>query len=188
MTSVGFLSILAIAIALSADCFAVAVSGSIARKNSSAGVFRVSSSFGFFQALMPLLGWLAGRTVVDYIGNYDHWVAFALLTLIGGHMIWESFRSVSEHRKEVDITKGLLLLTLAVATSIDALAVGLSFAFLRVNMAVASLTIGTVAFVVTTTGFMIGQKAGKLLGKRAEAIGGLILLGIGLRILLSHTL
>lgn len=188
MPSLDFFSILIIAIGLSADCFAVAVSGSISRRNSSSGIVHVSSSFGLFQALMPLLGWLAGRTVVDYIGSYDHWVAFILLAIIGGKMVRESFRPESGRQKEVDITRGFLLLTLAVATSIDALAVGLSFAFLKVNIALASLTIGAVAFVITMTGFMIGRKTSKLLGKKAEAIGGIILLGIGLRILLSHIL
>lgn len=183
-----FLSILVIAIGLAADCFAVAVSGSTSRRNSPAEMLRVSSSFGLFQALMPLLGWLAGRTVVEQIAGYDHWVAFTLLALVSGRMFWESFRSNSAQDKAVDITKGFLLLTLSVATSIDALAVGLSFAFLRVNMAVASLTIGTVAFAVTIAGFIIGRKTSKLAGKRAEAIGGIILLAIGLRILLSHIL
>ncbi len=149
---------------------------------------RVSLSFGLFQALMPVLGWLAGRTVVGFIEDYDHWVAFALLALVGSRMIWESFRSRSGGDKNVDITKGLLLLTLSMATSIDALAVGLSFAFMEVNIALASLTIGVIAFTVTAIGFMLGGRASSLIGKRAEAIGGIILLAIGLRILLSHIL
>ena len=137
---------------------------------------------------MPVLGWLAGRTIVDYIGKYDHWVAFVLLAFAGGRMIWESFHSGSNRVKKTDITKGFPLLTLSIATSIDALAVGLSLAFLKVNMVVAGLTIGVVAFVVTVAGFIIGGKASKLNGKRMEAIGGIILVAIGLRIVVSHIL
>ena len=137
---------------------------------------------------MPVLGWLAGRTVVELIADYDHWVAFAMLGIVGGRMIWESFRLERIRGKEVDITRGLLLITLSIATSIDALAVGLSFAFLNINVALASPTIGAVAFIVTIIGFKLGKRASKLIGKRAEAIGGIILLAIGLRILLSHIL
>ncbi len=185
----GFLSVFVIAIGLSADCFAVALSGSIAIKTLNFfKVFRTSLAFGLFQALLPVLGWLVGRTVVDLMAEYDHWVAFLLLVVVGGRMVWESFRLKSDHSEITDITKGFLLLTLSVATSIDALAVGLSFAFLEVNIVLASSTIGVVAFVVTAIGFLLGRKVGKLVGKRAEAVGGIILIGIGLRILLSHIL
>jgi putative Mn2+ efflux pump MntP len=183
------LSILLIAIGLSADCFAVALSGSISNINHSwQRILRVSFSFGLFQALMPVLGWLAGRTVVEFIADYDHWVAFALLAIVSGRMFWESFQPERSQDKEVDITKGILLITLSIATSIDALAVGLSFAFLEVNIAMASLTIGIVAFLVTAIGFIVGKRASKIIGKRAEVIGGLILLAIAFRILLSHIL
>ena len=184
-----FPSIILVALGLSADCFAVALSGGISNKNHSwPQRFRVSSSFGLFQALMTVLGWLAGRTVVEFVAACDHWVAFGLLVIISGRMLWESFRPEHSQDKEVDITKGLLLITLSIATSIDALAVGLSFAFLKVNITMASLTIGAVAFLATTIGLMAGKRAGKIIGKRAEAIGGIILLAIGIRILLSHLL
>ncbi len=189
MSSIDFLSILLIAIGLSADCFAVALSGGISMKSiSRLQILRVSLSFGLFQALMPVLGWLAGRTIMDLIVDYDHWVAFILLAIIGIKMIWESFHSEDRRSKNTDITKGFLLLTLSVATSIDALAVGLSFALLKVNIMLAILTIGVITFLVTVIGFLLSRKVGKLVGKRAEAIGGLILIGIGLRILLSHIL
>lgn len=182
------LSILVIALGLSADCFAVALSGRFAMASVSlVAVLRTAFTFGGFQAVMTVIGWLAGRTVVGIIADYDHWVAFVLLALIGGRMIWESSRPL-ESRKRTDITKGLALITLAAATSIDALAVGLSFAFLRANIALASSVIGVVAFGVTIAGFMLGGKAGKLVGKRAEAVGGVILIVIGIRILLSHML
>jgi putative Mn2+ efflux pump MntP len=114
-------------------------------------------------------------------------VAFILLALVGGRMIWESFRH-EDSKKPIDISKGILLVTLAVATSIDALAVGLSFAFLKVNIAIACVTIGVVAFGVTVAGFTLGRKVRTWLSKYAEAIGGIILIAIGLRILLTHIL
>jgi putative Mn2+ efflux pump MntP len=182
------LSILLIALALSADCFAVALSGSIYFKTFSfAPILRTAATFGAFQAIMPALGWLAGRTVVNFISGYDHWVAFILLALVGGRMIWESFHHEGS-RKQIDISKGILLVTLAVATSIDALAVGLTFAFLKVNIAIACSIVGVVAFGVTIAGFTIGRKVGTWLGKYTEAIGGVILIAIGLRVLLTHIL
>ena len=136
---------------------------------------------------MPVIGWLIGRNLVTLVADYDHWVAFALLLLIGGKMIWESLHE-SEDNEKTDITRGLTLLTLAVATSIDALAVGLTFAFLRISIALASSTIGVIAFIVTILGFLTGEKVGQLFGKRAEIVGGIVLIAIGIRILLSHLL
>lgn len=177
-----------IALGLSADCFAVALSISISRiKISAFNIVRAALMFGLFQALMPFLGWLAGQTVVDFIASFDHWVVFALLALIGGKMIWESLRP-EETGKSSDISKLGIVLFLALATSIDALAVGLSFAFIKVAIAFACAIIGIVAFLIAITGFMLGKKAGKLIGKRAGIIGGIILIAIGLRILLSHIL
>ncbi len=184
-----FGSILLIAIGLSFDCFAVALGASTSGSRiTSLQMFRVSAAFGVFQAAMPVLGWLAGRTLVELISDYDHWVAFGLLLIVGGRMIWESFHSKEGKAADRDFSKGFTLLTLAVATSIDALAVGLSFAFLSANIVVAVLTIGAVAFLITGVGFLIGRKAGQFLGKRAETIGGIILIGIGIRILLVHLL
>ena len=186
MSELGTLSIVFIALGLAADCFAVSLGGSISLgKISAVRIGRTALTFGLFQALMPLLGWLAGRTVVDFIADYDHWLAFALLAFVGARMMWESMQG-GEDGKKVDITRGLALVTLGVATSIDALAVGLSFAFLDVNIWTASLIIGVTAFIVTVAGFLLGRKAGALMGRRAETIGGLILIGIGLRILLTH--
>jgi putative Mn2+ efflux pump MntP len=125
---------------------------------------------------------------VTLVADYDHWVAFALLLLIGGKMIWESIHESKDNKRKTDITRGLTLLTLAVATSIDALAVGLTFAFLQISIALASATIGIVAFIVTILGFLLGKKLGQLFGKRAETIGGIVLIAIGIRILLSHLL
>ncbi|OGO20235.1 MAG: hypothetical protein A2144_08130 [Chloroflexi bacterium RBG_16_50_9] len=136
---------------------------------------------------MFVLGWLAGHAFVEYIADYAPWVAFALLVLVGSRMIWESFHE-KESGENLDITRGILLLTLSIATSIDSLAVGLSFAFLKVNIVLAAATVSTVTFIVTITGFIVGNRMGALMGKRAEAIGGAILIVIGLRILLEHIL
>jgi putative Mn2+ efflux pump MntP len=182
------LSILLIAFALSADCFAVALSTSFGlQRSSNAPIFRMAIAFGLAQAIMPALGWLVGKTVVNFVAGYDHWVAFALLMLIGGRMIWESFRP-SQTARKIDASKGLLLITLAIATSIDALAVGLSFAFLKVNIAIACSVIGLIAFGITIAGFMLGKRVKSVFGKYAEVVGGIILIAIGLRILLSHLL
>lgn len=178
-----------IAVGLSADCFAVALSSGISTQNQSwPKVLRVSLSFGFFQALMPVIGWLAGRTVINLVSDFDHWVAFTLLGLVGGKMLYESFRHSDGGEKATDITRGWMLVTMSVATSIDALAVGLSFALLEVNIGVASPVIGIVAMGITLVGFLVGKRASKLMGKRAETMGGLILLAIAFRILLSHIL
>jgi len=189
MTNVDLLSLLFIAVGLSADCFAVALSGSCAMKSLTRfQILRASLSFGLFQAVMPALGWLAGRTLVNFIGSFDHWLAFALLGFVGGKMVWESFHPEREDENKKDFTRGWLLLTLSIATSIDALAVGLSFAFLKVNIVTASLVIGVTAFLITVIGFLIGRKVGEYVGKRAELVGGLILTVIGLRILITHLL
>jgi putative Mn2+ efflux pump MntP len=134
---------------------------------------------------MLVLGWLAGLTVIEYISAYDHWLAFGLLLFVGGRMLWELFHGGNGGRGSADITRGWLLLTLSVATSLDSLAVGLSLAFLEVNIAMASATIGVVAFLVT---YWSGKKAGALAGERAELVGGVVLIIIGLRILLEHLL
>lgn len=181
-------SLLLIALGLSPDCFAVALSGSSTnRDSSSAPMLRLALAFGLFQAGMPVLGWLAGQTVVDFMANYDHWVAFALLAFIGGRMVWEYLHH-DEEKERTDITKGTMLLGLAVATSIDAMAMGLVFAFAKVNLLLACSLIGIVAFAMTTIGYTLGKKVGSYLGKYAQLAGGAILIAIGLRILISHIL
>jgi len=178
-------SLFLIALGRSADCFAVTLGLSASAEATLRRVIRVALAFGFFQAAMTLAGWLAGSTVVVIISAYDHWLALALLSIVGGRMIRESFHS-PEKRSKTDADKWLVLLTLSVATSIDALAVGLSFAFLRINVALAAGTIGAVALVVTAVAFLLGGRLGRLAGKRAELIGGIILIGIGIRIVVEH--
>jgi putative Mn2+ efflux pump MntP len=186
VSEVDFYTILFTAIGLSADCFAVALSISITQRDLSLRKFmRYPLAFGIFQALMLLLGWLAGRTVIEFISSFDHWLAFALLTIIGGKMIWESWHEKDEGA-EKDINKWLTLLALSLATSIDSLAVGLSYAFLNVDIVLASITTGLISFIVPLIGYYIGKKVGALVGRRAEMAGGIILIIIGLRIILEH--
>jgi manganese efflux pump family protein len=186
MSETGFFSILIIGLGLSADCFAVALSSSISRKNLPLWQgLRVAIFFGVFQTGMTLFGWWAGSYILEYIESIDHWVAFGLLAFVGGKMIWESLH---EKEERTDITKWRYLFVLAIATSLDALAVGLSFAFLKVNLAMAGTIIGIVALMITFLGFLAGKTLGELVGKRAEIIGGIILIIIGLRVLLEHLL
>ncbi|MEA3470921.1 MAG: manganese efflux pump MntP family protein [Thermodesulfobacteriota bacterium] len=183
----GFLSIILIAIGLGMDAFAVAIGTGVAiRKLSFGHVFRLSFHFGFFQFLMPVVGWLAGRTVSGYIAEYDHWIAFGLLLLIGCKMISDSFKRVEVKRG--DPTRGLTLIILSVATSIDALAVGLGLAFLNTGILYPSIVIGIVAFVMTIIGMVFARVLGKLLGRKVEILGGIILIGIGIKILIEHLL
>jgi manganese efflux pump family protein len=184
------ITLLLVALGLAADCFAVAVGTSMTEKgNTRWRWLRFATSFGVFQSAMIVIGWLAGRTVVEYVSGFDHWVAFALLAFVGGKMIWEFFHEGKEEGEEEEQTKGaslLTLITLSLATSIDALAVGLSFAFLEVNLLAAALIIGAASFIITGLGFFIGKRTGRFLGRWAELVGGLVLLGIGIRILLEH--
>jgi putative Mn2+ efflux pump MntP len=171
------------------DCLAVAIAGSISMQTlSSRQILRASLAFGLFQAGMLVLGWLLGRTIVDLVEAYDHWVAFGLLLFIGSRMIWEFFRADEEDRRRTDITKGFTLLTLSVATSIDSLAVGLSLAFLDSSVFFAAPVIGSITFTISVIGFYTGKALGSALGRWAEVIGGIVLIGIGLRILLTGVL
>ncbi len=168
------------------DAFAVSIGvGVSARRLSLRRIFRLSFHFGLFQFMMPIVGWLAGRSVFHYIEAYDHWIAFLLLAVIGGKMIYEAFQK-EEAGAYNDPTKGSSLVVLSVATSIDALAVGLSFAFLDMGIIYPSAIIGIVALVMTAVGMIFGDSLGRIGGKRIEILGGLILIGIGLKILMEH--
>jgi len=134
---------------------------------------------------MPILGWLLGKTVVSYISDYDHWIAFALLTIVGIRMIKEYFNKDKKERTK-DPTKGWSLLMLSIATSIDALAVGVSFAFFDVNIYYASAVIGIVCFIITALGMIFGKKLSMLLGKKAVLLGGIVLIAIGIKIVIEH--
>ena len=183
------LSILRIGIGVSMDCLAVAIAASVANRSlSRLQIGRASFSFGAFQAVMLVLGWLLGQTVVDIIEDYDHWLAFGLLLLIGARMIKESLESDEDDRPETDITRGFALLSLSVATSIDSLAVGLSLGFLESRLLVAAVAIGSVAFLFTAVGFYFGRRIGSLFGRWAEVLGGAVLIGLGIRIVVVEIL
>ena len=189
MSETSFSSVLIIAIGLSADCFAVALSSNIAVRHFTLSRFvRLPLAFGIFQALMIVIGWLTGRSIIDFISVYDHWLAFGLLAVIGGRMVWESFRGEAGEKAKKNFDRWLTLLALSIATSIDSLAVGLSFAFLKTDILIAAVTVGVTAFVITVIAQVIGNKVGSIVGKRAELVGGLILIGIGIKILLEHLL
>ena len=180
--------VIPVALALAMDAFAVSVGLSVlpgGLKKSQR--LRLAVFFGFFQFLMPMIGWLAGQGFLDYIRDVDHWVAFGLLLLIGGKMVVESFRNGGSAKKvSGDPTKGVTLILLSIATSIDAFAVGLSFAAIQQKILYPSIIIGAVAFVMTLLGKKIGPVIGKIAGKRAELFGGLILIFIGIKILTEH--
>jgi len=166
-----FLSILFIAIGLGMDAFAVAIgAGVVIRKLSFGHVFRLSFHFGLFQFFMPIIGWLAGRTISDYIINYDHWIAFFLLVFIGGKMIWDAFKKDDGKIAQADPTKGISLIILSIATSIDALAVGLSLAFLNITILYPSIVIGIVAAIMTIIGILFGKGLGRIGGKKVSCL------------------
>ncbi len=199
------ISIALIAVGLSMDAFAVSVSnGIIIREVKLQHALKVGLYFGVFQALMPLAGWLAGSQFKNYITNIDHWIAFVLLAIIGGKMIHEAYQeecevcdtgddvcevAISSQSGAIAVEDPLRmgrLLVLAVATSIDALAVGISFAFLDVSILWSAVMIGLITFVICVAGVYIGKKFGCLFQKRAEIAGGVILILIGVKILVEH--
>jgi putative Mn2+ efflux pump MntP len=190
MFDVQYLSLLLVAVGLSADCFAVAVSTSIANRNLRLFHFsRISLTFGTFHTIMPAIGWLAGYTVIKFIGGFDHWLAFVLLGFIGGKMVWSALRRSEKRDRGTDITnitRMLPLIIIGVATSIDALAAGLSFSFMKANLMLSCITVGVVVAGVALAGFFVGRKVGAKMGKRAEIVGGLILMGIGIKVAVEH--
>jgi len=184
-----FFLIIAVAFALAMDAFAVSVGISVNQEGvTKKQTLRLALHFSLFQFMMPILGWLVAQNVlIKYIEPFDHWVAFCLLLIIGGKMIYESFkRGEKPEKSKADPTKGLSLIMLSVATSIDALAVGLSLAALQVAILYPAAVIGIVAFLMTIAGAKIGPLFGQFIGKRAELSGGLILILIGIKILLDH--
>jgi putative Mn2+ efflux pump MntP len=186
----GWPSLLALACALAMDAFAVSVvAGLTLERLTRRHVFRLAFHFGLFQALMPAIGWSAGSVLRRSIAAFDHWVAFALLAAVGGRMIRDALRAQPGHpRSSGDPTSGWSLLALSVATSIDALAVGLSLGVVGAPILVPALVIGLVAAAFTGVGMLLGRQIGALWQKRVEVAGGLILVGIGGKILLEHLL
>ena len=184
----GLLTIVFIALGLAMDAFAVSiVSGFTINELRYRHAFRIAFFFGFFQALMPLIGWIAGLKFLGFLSMVGHWVAFALLSAIGGKMIYESYH-LEEERKKVNPLHLPVLVFLSVATSIDALAVGLTFAFLQVTIMVPVVIIGCITFIISFAGVLIGDRFGHFFEKNIEKAGGIILICIGLKILTEHYL
>ncbi len=182
-----FWSIFLIAIGLAMDCFAVSLG--VGTAGTAVGLrptFRLFFHFGLFQGGMTLMGWLAGKTVVGYIASVDHWVAFGLLAFVGVRMIRGGLQKAGDEPAIPDPSRGLTLVMLSIATSIDALAVGLSLAFLEVNVLWSALLIGGVSAVLSLLGLSLGNQLGLRFGKSMEILGGLILIAIGLRVVITH--
>ncbi len=184
----GLFELFLIGIGLSMDAFAVAVcKGLCMTKINKKHALVIALFFGGFQFLMPVAGWLLGTQFERYIVSFDHWIAFALLAFIGGKMIYEAISDDDEDACRADKSLDLKELTLlAIATSIDALAVGITFAFLKVNILPAAGLIGVTTFVLSLAGVVIGNRFGSRYKKKAEICGGVILILIGLKILLEH--
>lgn len=179
--------ILGIALALAMDAFAVAMACSVALRSVSARqTFRLAFHFGLFQAFMPIAGWSAGHVAQSYIREWDHWVAFGLLVLLGGKSLYAAVRASDDEVLQSDPTRGVSLVVFSIATSIDALAVGLSLAMLHVSIWYPSAVIGVVTAAVTTLGVVIGSRLGARFGRRMELVGGIVLIAIGAKILFSH--
>ena len=174
-----------LALGLSIDSFAVSVSNGLSIKRLPwIDKLVISFSLAIFQALMPLIGWYAGIEIVSYIEKIDHWIAFILLAFIGLKMIYESFSKEKIEKREV--LKKSTLIAQSIATSIDALAVGVSFAFLDMPIITPVIVIGLVTFIASIIGLQIGKYIGIRFGKYIEIFGGLVLIGIGLKILIEH--
>ena len=183
------LNILAIAVALAMDAFAVSIASGVTLKSVSLRqTFRLAWHFGLFQAMMPVIGWSAGLTVRSHIEAYDHWVAFGLLALVAQGMLRSAFKGDDDKENAKDPTKGMSMVMLSVATSIDALAVGLSLSMINVSIWTPALVIGLVAGAFTTVGMHLGKAIGSMaqLSRWAELTGGVVLLAIGVNILWEH--
>jgi putative Mn2+ efflux pump MntP len=178
--------VLLIAVGMAMDAFAVSLGiGTSRQARAPRPIFRLSFHFGLFQFFMPILGWLAGSSIAGLISAFDHWVALALLAFVGGRMIRSGLDSDSSPSPN-DPSRGGTLIMLSIATSIDAFAIGLSLAMLHVAILYPSLVIGVVTAGLSLTGLLIGHRLGEIFGKRMEVLGGAILIGIGLRVLISH--
>jgi putative Mn2+ efflux pump MntP len=181
----GLWEVLLIAVGLAMDAFAVSLGiGATEYANRPRPIFRLAFHFGLFQALMPILGWVAGTKVVDAVSGVAPWIATALLAFVGGRMIRAGLDHEGEtHRR--DPSRGGTLVLLSVAVSIDAFAIGLSLAMLNVSIWYPAAVIGVVTASLSLAGLMVGNRLGRVFGKRMEVAGGVILIAIGLRMLLS---
>jgi len=181
------ISIVLLGLAMSTDAFAAALGkGAGMAKPRLVEALRVGLIFGVVEAITPVIGWLLGSAASSFIEEIDHWVAFALLSALGLHMLWKAVRGGEDEAPE-EPRNGLVSVALTgLATSIDAMAVGVGLAFIDVNIAVVATVIGVCTFVMVTLGIMAGRALGALIGKRAEMVGGIILIAVGATILYEH--
>lgn len=182
------LSLIFLSFAMSTDAFAAAIGKSATLyKPQLIQALRMGFIFGIIEAVITLIGWLLGSVASSFIEQWDHWVAFALLLVLGSHMIYSGLSSSKEEDKPKESKHGFMLLALtAVATSIDSLAVGVGMAFIQVNIWVASGAIGFATFLMVTIGTFLGKAIGNAVGKKAEIIGGVILIIVGIAIVYEH--
>jgi manganese efflux pump family protein len=179
-----WLSLLGIAVGLAMDAFAVSIAAGLAVEAvTPRRVFRIAFHFGLFQFLMPVVGWLVGERLAAYFGHYDRWIAFVLLVYVGGRMLWEARCEKRAEREGRDPTRGATLVVLSIATSLDALAVGISLALLKVTIWIPAVVIGIVTAVLSAIGITFGGRIGPRWERWAEAAGGIVLVLIGLKIL-----
>jgi putative Mn2+ efflux pump MntP len=177
--------LLLISLGLSMDCFAVALTFGTSRKLLWKDVLRMSILFGLFQGAMPLIGWFVGHSLQSFIEPVDHWIAFAILAFIGLKMVWQSFL-IGDQKRSLDIMKISVLITLAIATSIDALITGVGFGFIRANILEAVVIISVVTFLVSVLGAKLGEKTTFIPARWAEFGGGIVLIAIGVKVVLEH--
>ncbi|MBS2212171.1 manganese efflux pump [Carboxylicivirga mesophila] len=180
------LTLILLASALAMDSFAVSITAGISLKRFKAStMLRISLIFAFFQGVMPVIGWSLGLNFVEIISSYDHWVVFVLLGIIGGKMIYEALQH-QEEAHSINIYSNRTICLLGIATSIDALAVGFSFSLLEVHIIYPALIIGVTTFIFSFGGLTIGLKLGSIFRSKIELIGGIILVGIGFKVLIEH--
>jgi len=180
------ISIIFIAFGLAMDAFAVSITSGITIKSLKINnALKIAAFFGLFQAIMPIIGWLAGLSFREIISDVDHWIAFGLLFLIGCKMIYESSKMEVDNNK-INPLNLYVLLMLSIATSIDALAIGLTLSFLNVSIILPSIIIGTITFLLSVIGVYFGNKFGHYFERKIEMVGGFILIGIGIKILIEH--
>ncbi len=184
------LSLVFLAFAMSTDAFAAAVGkGASLHKPRFPDALRTGLIFGVIEAITPVVGWFIGQAAAGYVQEWDHWIAFTLLLLLGGHMIYAGLRPEADEEEEKPKSHSFwLLAATAFATSIDALAVGVGLAFVDVNIWVAALAIGLATMTMVTIGVMLGRLIGTAIGHKAEILGGLVLIGVGAAILYEHTM
>lgn len=178
---------LLLAFGMSMDAFAASMGkGATLHKPKFSEALRTGLIFGAIETLTPLIGWGLGMLASQFVLEWNHWIAFILLTFLGGRMVIEGIRNDVDAEEPIHRHGFWLLVTTAIATSLDAMAVGVGLAFLQVNIIATALAIGCATFIMSTLGMMIGRFIGPLLGKRAEILGGIVLIGIGAQIMWSH--